>query len=194
MTNIQDQNDTFRDVLMPRYRDMVNVFREKMWLAEPATRDHYNALIEFVDVWDNILAGKLPRSIAPAIGHTEGFKAKDASSELRRSATASVIFKVRSPATLSNGSCQRRHGCTRCKRSSPAIRGASLFRSANWAAKAKPNATANVEPPATNCNFPNSHVAFDWSVMLQIAGSSRTQVPRANAMAFSIRQTIVSVE
>lgn len=28
-------------------------------------------LIEFVDVWDKLLVDKLPRSVAPAIGHTE---------------------------------------------------------------------------------------------------------------------------
>lgn len=69
--NIQDENATFRDVLMPRYREMVNVFREKMWLAEPETRDFFPKLVEFFDVWDKILADKLPGSIALAIGHTE---------------------------------------------------------------------------------------------------------------------------
>jgi hypothetical protein len=71
LTNIRDENETFRYVLMPRYRDMIDVFREKMWLAEPKTREFFNGLIEFVDVWDKILADKLPGSIAPAIGHTE---------------------------------------------------------------------------------------------------------------------------
>jgi hypothetical protein len=69
--NIRDENETFRNVLMPRYRDMLNVFREQMWLAEPETRKHYGDLVEFVDVWDKILDDKLPRSVAPTIGHTE---------------------------------------------------------------------------------------------------------------------------
>ena len=42
-----------------------------MWLAEPETRQYFPKLIEFVDVWDKILASKLPSSIASAIGHTE---------------------------------------------------------------------------------------------------------------------------
>jgi hypothetical protein len=71
VTNVKEENETFRDVLMPRYREMVDVFRNKMWLAEPETRDYFKGLIEFVDVWDKILANKLPHSIAPAIGHTE---------------------------------------------------------------------------------------------------------------------------
>jgi hypothetical protein len=69
--NIEDENQTFREVLMPRYREMVSIFREKMWLAEPDTRKFFDQLIEFVDVWDKILADKLPRSIPRAINHTE---------------------------------------------------------------------------------------------------------------------------
>jgi hypothetical protein len=71
VANVQDENQTFRDVLMPRYRDMVSTFREKMWLAEPETREFFPELVEFVDVWDKILVDKLPRSIAVTIGHTE---------------------------------------------------------------------------------------------------------------------------
>lgn len=71
LANVQDENQTFRDVLMPRYRDMINTFREKMWLAEPETREFFPQLVEFVDVWDKILADKLPRSVAVTIGHTE---------------------------------------------------------------------------------------------------------------------------
>lgn len=72
IANIQDESATFRDVLMPRYREMIAVFREKMWLAEKETRQYFSALIEFVDVWDKILDGRLPRAVALAIGHTEG--------------------------------------------------------------------------------------------------------------------------
>jgi hypothetical protein len=50
---------------------MVRVFRENKWLAEPETRNHFSALIEFVDVWDKVLSDRIPRSAAPAIGHTE---------------------------------------------------------------------------------------------------------------------------
>jgi hypothetical protein len=71
LTNIRDESETFREVLMPRYREMINIFREKMWLAEPETRKFFPGLIEFVDVWDKILGDNIPRSIAPAIGHTE---------------------------------------------------------------------------------------------------------------------------
>jgi hypothetical protein len=71
LQSITDENQTFREVLMPLYREMVRIFRENMWLAEPETRNHFSALIEFVDVWDKILSDRIPRSVAPTIGHTE---------------------------------------------------------------------------------------------------------------------------
>jgi hypothetical protein len=71
LANVQDENQTFREVLMPRYRQMLDIFSDKMWLAEPETREFYQQLVEFVDVWDKILADKLPRSVAVAINHTE---------------------------------------------------------------------------------------------------------------------------
>jgi hypothetical protein len=52
VANVQDENETFRDVLMPRYLEMVSTFRDKMWLAEPKTREYFNQLVEFVDVWE----------------------------------------------------------------------------------------------------------------------------------------------
>ncbi|WP_454651408.1 hypothetical protein [Bradyrhizobium liaoningense] len=71
LTNIRDEEQTFRDVLMPRYRSMIDIFRDKMWLAEPETRNYFGQFVEFVDVWDKILENKLPRSVAPTINHTE---------------------------------------------------------------------------------------------------------------------------
>ena len=44
VTNIQEEGQTFRDVLMPRYRSMIDIFRDKMWLAEPETRDYFGQL------------------------------------------------------------------------------------------------------------------------------------------------------
>lgn len=69
--NIQDEHETFRNVLMPRYRQMIDVFREKMWLADPTTRVFYYDLIEFVDVWDKIINEKAPLWVATEMGHSE---------------------------------------------------------------------------------------------------------------------------
>jgi len=50
---------------------MIDVFRQKVWLAEPETRESFKQLIEYVDVWDKILDRKLAHAIAAAVGHTE---------------------------------------------------------------------------------------------------------------------------
>jgi hypothetical protein len=71
VANVDDEHRTFRNVLMPRYREMISTFRERMWLAEPETREFLPALIEFVDVWDKIIDRSLPHAVASTIGHTE---------------------------------------------------------------------------------------------------------------------------
>jgi hypothetical protein len=71
IANIDEANETFRDVLMPLYRDMIKVFRDRIWLAEPSTRMHFQALIEFVEVWEKVLKGTLERAAARKIGHSE---------------------------------------------------------------------------------------------------------------------------
>jgi hypothetical protein len=48
--SVKDENETFRQLLMPRYHEMVKIFQNKMWLAEPATREHFSKLVEFVFV------------------------------------------------------------------------------------------------------------------------------------------------
>jgi len=69
--NLLDENKTFKELLMPKYRYMVTIFQQKMWLAEPETRPFLPKLVEFVYVWDKILNGRLPPEIAGVIGHTE---------------------------------------------------------------------------------------------------------------------------
>jgi hypothetical protein len=39
--------------------------------AEPATREFFGKLIEFIDVWEEILDKKLPNWVAPRINHTD---------------------------------------------------------------------------------------------------------------------------
>jgi hypothetical protein len=71
LKNVLDENETFRQVLMPRYREMAKLFQEKIWLAEPETRKHFPSLIEFIQVWERVLDGRFPRELARQIGHTE---------------------------------------------------------------------------------------------------------------------------
>ena len=47
----RDEDRNFRETVMPAYRQMLATFREKLWLAEPATRAHLAGFIEFVDIF-----------------------------------------------------------------------------------------------------------------------------------------------
>lgn len=68
---IADDNRSLRETLMPKYREMVDIFRERMWLAEPDTRSYFSSLIEFVDIWDRFLRDALPGEVIQAVGHSE---------------------------------------------------------------------------------------------------------------------------
>jgi hypothetical protein len=68
---IQYDNDKLRTKLMPAYRKMLEVFRDKLWLAEADTRAHYPTLVEFVDVWERYLSDSLPGEVLKRIDHSE---------------------------------------------------------------------------------------------------------------------------
>jgi hypothetical protein len=68
---MRDEFNIFTDVSMPLYRRMLETFREKMWLAEPETRQYLSALIEFVDVWERHIRGTMPGEVVLEINHTE---------------------------------------------------------------------------------------------------------------------------
>jgi hypothetical protein len=56
---------------IPLYRQMMDLFTAKMHLAEPSTRQHYGALLEFVELWERHLRGALPRELVGRIGPNE---------------------------------------------------------------------------------------------------------------------------
>src|SRR5208282_5788209 len=68
---IEHDNTQLNERLMPAYRMMVDLFREKLWLAENETREYYPVLVEFVDIWERWLAGSLPPELIERTGHTE---------------------------------------------------------------------------------------------------------------------------
>jgi hypothetical protein len=68
---IEHDNAQFNERLMPAYRKMVELFREKLWLAEDETREYYPMLVEFVDVWERWLSGSLPYKLIERTGHSE---------------------------------------------------------------------------------------------------------------------------
>jgi hypothetical protein len=68
---IRDDNRQWEEELLPLYRQMVDVFTGKMHFAELSTRQHFGALIEFVEMWERWLRDVLPREVIECVGPNE---------------------------------------------------------------------------------------------------------------------------
>lgn len=68
---IDYDNRMFTEELIPAYKAMVKIFRENMWLAEPSTREYFQKLLEFVDIWDRSLDKSMPVEVLEKLKHTE---------------------------------------------------------------------------------------------------------------------------
>lgn len=67
MQDIDYDNKQFREELFPAYQEMVKVFRSNLWLAEPETRTHFRALIEYVELWRRHLDKVMPPEVGRRI-------------------------------------------------------------------------------------------------------------------------------
>ena len=56
---------------MPAYSQMAKLFRENLWLADPDTREHYERLIEFIELWIRWLAKSIPGEVIKQLEHSE---------------------------------------------------------------------------------------------------------------------------
>jgi hypothetical protein len=68
---IDYENQQLTAELLPNYREMLKVFTENLWLAEPETRQFYPELSRFVDIWDRWLAKSIPADVLRLIDHKE---------------------------------------------------------------------------------------------------------------------------
>jgi hypothetical protein len=68
---IEDNNRELVEDILPRYHEMVDLFRERMALAEPSTVEHFGALVEFVDLWDRWLDRTIPPEVVTELDHSE---------------------------------------------------------------------------------------------------------------------------
>src|SRR5208283_1547125 len=64
-------NRELREEIVPLYRKMVDIFTEKMWLAEPSTLIHFGVLVEYVEIWNRALAGAIPNDAMILYNHDE---------------------------------------------------------------------------------------------------------------------------
>lgn len=66
-----DENRILREVLMPLYRDMLGLFRDRMWLAEPETRKYFKDFLRFIDIWERWLRETITGEVIGRLGHGE---------------------------------------------------------------------------------------------------------------------------
>jgi hypothetical protein len=60
---VEYENEQFKSGLLPAYKQMLDIFREKFWLAEDATRGHFQELIVFIELWDRHLNETIPGEV-----------------------------------------------------------------------------------------------------------------------------------
>jgi hypothetical protein len=68
---IEYENRQLKEELIPLYKQMLDLFTAKMHLAEPSTRTHFSALVDFIEIWERSLSGALPREVVPRVGANE---------------------------------------------------------------------------------------------------------------------------
>lgn len=60
---VEFNTEQFRTVLLPQYERMLSVFQDKYWLADATTRQHYQALLQYVELWKRFLAKTIPDDV-----------------------------------------------------------------------------------------------------------------------------------
>jgi hypothetical protein len=68
---IEYDNDQFERELMPLYRQMLDLFTDKYWLAAKDTRGFYQEYLEFVEIWERYLGAAIPGEVIKKLGHSE---------------------------------------------------------------------------------------------------------------------------
>jgi hypothetical protein len=68
---IEYDNDQFERELMPLYRQILELFTDKYWLATKETRGFYEQYLEFVEIWERYLGAAIPGEVIKKLGHSE---------------------------------------------------------------------------------------------------------------------------
>jgi hypothetical protein len=67
----KDEKQIFTDMIVPAYRQILGVFRDKICLSESTTRQYLPLLIEFTDINKRLLRASLPPDVATEMGHDD---------------------------------------------------------------------------------------------------------------------------
>jgi hypothetical protein len=57
---VHDKNDQWKKELLPCYKAMLQIFQEKIWLAEETTRERFQKLTVYVELWERGLNRAIP--------------------------------------------------------------------------------------------------------------------------------------
>jgi hypothetical protein len=57
---VHDKNNQWKEELLPCYKAMLQIFQEKMWLAEETTRERFQKLTVYVELWERGFSRKIP--------------------------------------------------------------------------------------------------------------------------------------
>jgi hypothetical protein len=68
---IEHENDQWKNFLLPCYKQMLEIFRVKFWLAESSTREQFEKLIVYVELWDRTLNKTIPGEVAARLNVRE---------------------------------------------------------------------------------------------------------------------------
>lgn len=68
---IEYDNAQLREELIPLYREILQIFTEKYWLADEDTRDYYQSFSEFIEIWERYLSESLPADVLRKLNHSE---------------------------------------------------------------------------------------------------------------------------
>jgi len=60
---VEFNNEQFLKVLLPQYERMLTIFQDKYWLADTSTRQHYQALLQYVELWKRFLEKTIPDDV-----------------------------------------------------------------------------------------------------------------------------------
>jgi hypothetical protein len=65
------ENEQWRNELLPSYKQMLQIFREKFWLAENSTREQFQKLIVYIELWERALNKTIPGEVVARLSVRE---------------------------------------------------------------------------------------------------------------------------
>jgi len=64
-------SEQFKEKIFPKYLQMLEIFRNNVWLAEISTQEYFPLFIEYIEIWDSFLKDKLSKKVISNFGHSE---------------------------------------------------------------------------------------------------------------------------